>query len=262
LRKIHRPTRKKTHSVSEAVQQPKASPLLEFTHDRNELGIMFIQSLDALRSSSASILQNDDGGSSFSVLPPDDSSHFECFSPMLEMSPVKESARSVLKYMYSGTISTYLSPYLRDQATQFFLQNYVFTEMATPHGGYLACLPTICGQVKEMKALSSIIISVGVAGISNIRKDPDLMRASQKIYSSTLQYTKSLLEDSSRAQEDQTLLVVLLLALYEVCRLIFSLNPQLKLNRISLVALHNRCSPGVAMLGALLHCYHFEAMIH
>ena len=80
-----------------------------------------------------------------------------------------------------------------------------------------------------MKALSGVMISIGAAGISNIWKDPDLMRAAQEIYSSTLQHTQSLLEDSSQIQKDQTLLVVLLLALYEVCLPIFPPRIELKL---------------------------------
>ena len=120
------------------------------------------------------------------------------------------------KDVHISIIPIALSPSLEEQATYFFFQNYVFTELATPYN-HLACLPAICSQVSQMKALSSVIISIGAAGISNIRKDADIMRAAQEIYSSTLQYTQDLLGDSSQIQKDQTLLVVLLLALYEVC---------------------------------------------
>jgi hypothetical protein len=130
--------------------------------------------------------------------------------------PKLPPARELIPNLHDDIYRFHLSPSLEDQATCFFFHNYVFTELASPYD-HFACLPILYSQAREMKALSGIMMSIGAAGISNISKDPDLMRAAQEIYSSTLQHTQSLLADSSQIQKDQTLLTVLLLALYEVC---------------------------------------------
>jgi hypothetical protein len=276
LRKISRSSQKKTSqkktpSVDEPLQQSKPSPAPDFTNLVLGLNSPNHEDFDGRRGSSASAFEYNDVGSALSA-PHFDLSHdfdrssnidlllnIQCSSRTLEILPASEFRRTSYKNMYSPTISTHLSPSLEDQATCFFFQNYVFTELATPYG-HFARLSTIFGQAKETKALSGVIISIGAAGISNIRKNPKLMHAAQEIHSTTLQRTQNLLEDSNRIQEDQTLLVVLLLALYEVCEPIFSRRLQLIFNgRISLAVLHNRCDPGVVMSGVPLRYYHLGA---
>jgi len=184
----------------------------------------------------------------------------ESSSSPLETSPAEESIPTSYVGPHIPAISPHLSPSVEDQAKCFFFQNYVFIDPAIPYGPFARLSTAIFGQAEETKALSGVVISIGAAGISNIHRDPDLMHKAQEFHASTLKRTQKLLEDSSRIQEDQTLLVVLLLAVYEVCEPIISRKNELTFNgRMSHVVLRSRYAPGVVMLGAPLHYYHIEA---
>lgn len=214
IEKVRGSSGKKRHSTDEVAEKSKVSATPDLTHDQRGPEVRISRRFDSRRRSCTSTLEYDELNEALSPLNVDYSPNVDCFWPTLELSPASDPIPFQPKDVHISIIPIALSPPLEEQATYFFFQNYVFTELATPYN-HLACLPTICSQVSQMKALSSVIISIGAAGISNIRKDPDIMRAAQEIYSSTLQYTQDLLEDSSQIQKDQTILVVLLLALYE-----------------------------------------------
>jgi hypothetical protein len=170
-------------------------------------------------------------------------------SPRSETSPPRQlNVLAPQENTYGYSISHYLSLPIEDQAIYFFYNNYIFVDMDIPYDLF-ACVPAICGQIHDTKALSSLIACIGTAGLSNLHKDHYLMRKSREIYCFTLRYTQNLLEDSSRIKEDQTLLMVLLLALYEVRGRSSSHHHQtwLTRKRISLVVCLNRCNRGAVM---------------
>ncbi|KAH8810849.1 hypothetical protein F5884DRAFT_672830, partial [Xylogone sp. PMI_703] len=102
-----------------------------------------------------------------------------------------------------------------EQATAFFFNNYVFTE-AWGHHCYFAYLPIAPNQIDTNKALSGVIVSIGIAGISLTRGDRNIMTNAHKVYSLTLCHTKAALVDSHQIHDYQTMITVLLLSLYEV----------------------------------------------
>ena len=61
------------------------------------------------------------------------------------------------------------------------------------------------------------IASVGMAGISNVKKDPHLMAAARQKYISALRMTNIALQDPVSARTDQTLTAIVLLGIFEVC---------------------------------------------
>ncbi|KIW99096.1 uncharacterized protein Z519_00759 [Cladophialophora bantiana CBS 173.52] len=137
-----------------------------------------------------------------------------CASPLANIPPGQRTSSASEERIDGGSLPMSLTPSLEDQAMSFFFHNYVLKELATPYN-HLVSLPTVSGPSSEIKVLSGMVISIGAAGISNLRNDPGLMHAAENIYSSTIQRLHTLLHDQNRIQKDQTMLLVLLLALYE-----------------------------------------------
>jgi hypothetical protein len=223
IRRVHGAPEKKTSSIKDKPMQQSATSLtsyitnyegapdgqdIEFCSKQNEILVFTAEHGDNNEQISASEFNT---WTEFEI--PFDfglSSEAEDSSAIVEMSP----AREVLPDSY-GDVHLHLFHSPEDEATCFFFQNYVWTDLATPYN-HLECLPLIFDQTKEMGALSGIVISIGTAGISNIRKDPELMHSAKENYLLTMRRTQILLKDQGQIQEDQTLLVVLLLALFEV----------------------------------------------
>lgn len=164
--------------------------------------------------------QYDIGRGTFSPTPSGDSPSGD--SPDIRVSSLRSETPPPTQQIVASRENTdgyciprHLSLPIEDRATCFFYKNYIFVDVDIPYDIF-AYVPAICGQIHDTKALSSLIACIGTAGLSNLHKDHQLMRKAQKIYSFTLRHTQNLLADSSQTKEDQTLLVVLLLALYEV----------------------------------------------
>ena len=76
--------------------------------------------------------------------------------------------------------------------------------------------------------LSSALIAVGLAGLSNTTNAPEHTSMAHESYSVALSLTNTALRDSIESREDRTLMAVLLLGLYEVSSVLSSI-PILKL---------------------------------
>lgn len=149
-------------------------------------------------------------------------------SNLVSVSPAWSDDSSI-----SISISASLSLSLEAEARSFFFSNYVFAELDLPYSR-LTCLPVMFGQIHETKALSDMIVSVGAAGMANLRKDDGLRHTADGIYTATIQRLQNQLCLQTPIQTDQTILLVLLLALYEVCRPLLLLAPLTDPDRPSL----------------------------
>ncbi|KAL6802913.1 hypothetical protein GGI42DRAFT_343080 [Trichoderma sp. SZMC 28013] len=107
-----------------------------------------------------------------------------------------------------------LSVPITDQAVSFFFHNFVLTDPISG-GGHLEYLPVIYAGITRDLALPTAIIAIGIAGIANLRRNRDLMLAANAQYVLAIQLTQTALIDETLRLQDQTLVNILLLALYE-----------------------------------------------
>ncbi|EXJ76259.1 uncharacterized protein A1O5_00767 [Cladophialophora psammophila CBS 110553] len=197
----------------------------DFIHEGQESQVQNVELSSTQTDSSTSSFKHGKGDVVLSPSNPDVWSCFDafssfdlsfdttCASPLANIPPGPTPSASDER-IDGGSLSMSFAPSLEDQATSFFFHHYVLKELASPYN-HLASLPIVSGQSSGIKVLSGMVISIGAAGISNLRDDPDLMHAAEKIYSSTIQRLQTLLRDQSRIQKNQTMILVLLLALYE-----------------------------------------------
>ena len=114
----------------------------------------------------------------------------------------------------SDVISSSLSVSPEDQAACYFFSNYVFNRSML-RKSYLEYLPEVYGKISPESPLGQIITSLGMGGLANVRNAPDAKAVSTYKYASALRGVNALLRDPARAIEDETLITVLLLSLYE-----------------------------------------------
>jgi hypothetical protein len=83
--------------------------------------------------------------------------------------------------------------------------------------GFLNYLSMAYNSRPASAALLESMISLGVAGLSNTGKSPEVMSAARRRYAIALRLTNTALADPTQVKTDQTLMAVLVLALFEVC---------------------------------------------
>ena len=105
---------------------------------------------------------------------------------------------------------------LEDQAVCHFFTNYVYNK-STTRRGHFEFLPGIFAKNDPDSPVVEIMTSLGMSGLSNVQRAPEAKAISTQKYAAALRGVNTLLRDPERATEDETLITVLLLGLYEVC---------------------------------------------
>lgn len=77
-------------------------------------------------------------------------------------------------------------------------------------------LPTIYSNQPVGTALRQVIAAIGLAGLSNFWKAPNIMAQANRAYSIALQTVNVSLGKIEEAKLDQTVVTIMLLAQYEV----------------------------------------------
>ena len=112
-------------------------------------------------------------------------------------------------------LSSSLTASPEDQAACYFFSNYVLNTSRF-RKGYMEYLPRLYGKNSPDSPLAQIVTSLGMAGLANVRNAPEAKAVSTYKYASALHGVNAMLRDPARAADDETLIVVLLLSLYEV----------------------------------------------
>lgn len=102
------------------------------------------------------------------------------------------------------------------QAFGFFFNNYPSQPSKTLGNIYKVIHTLCCGATSESPLLC-MIVALGLAGSSHHTSTSGMEVASYVWYDKALGKLNRSLRDRELVKQDQTLLVVLLLALYEVC---------------------------------------------
>jgi hypothetical protein len=116
---------------------------------------------------------------------------------------------------------------LPDASTRFFAWSFPFSDMGAVLLSFNDYIPDdtsrplrkLYSEAPSDSALSNIITAIRVAGLSEVTEQPRLMTTANAKYAEALASIHSALRDAEKAKADETLLVVLLLGLYEEVRI-------------------------------------------
>jgi hypothetical protein len=129
------------------------------------------------------------------------------------------TSSSLLPLTPLARIQSAISPSIESQATCFFVHNYVLAESAHARD-QLVCLLRTSAQNSE--TLLAAMVAVGMAGMSNIRRDSNLSMLARQKYIFAVRRTNELLRDPIQATTDEIFTAVSVLAFFEVG---YSANP-------------------------------------
>ncbi|KAL6715362.1 hypothetical protein ACLMJK_007628 [Lecanora helva] len=101
-----------------------------------------------------------------------------------------------------------------DGAAQFFFNDYVI-DRSVVGSAFFSTLPVLLAKAPVNGVLSKIIAAVGLASFSNARRVPDLTQKAAAMYATALRFVNAAIANPVMAKSDDTLIMVLLLALYE-----------------------------------------------
>jgi hypothetical protein len=108
-----------------------------------------------------------------------------------------------------------LQPSADDQATSFFFQNYIPDKDQFPTGSFQYLADIYSGE-KVGQEVADGVASLGMAGLSNFWRSPNIMVNANIKYTSALRLLSSKMRDMNEAKADQTFIAVMLLGLFEV----------------------------------------------
>jgi Fungal specific transcription factor domain len=96
-----------------------------------------------------------------------------------------------------------------------FFNYYVLPNPAKGRSKLYNSLPEIYANAPGNSALCACIVALGIASMSSSMKIPSLMMKANAKYAEALNLINSALRDPLEAKRDDTLMVVILLGLYE-----------------------------------------------
>jgi hypothetical protein len=114
-----------------------------------------------------------------------------------------------------NTIPADVPPIAEDVAANCFFNYYVLPNPAKGPSKLYNSLPEIYAKAPPDSALSATIVALGIASMSSSMKIPSLMLKANAKYAEALNLINSALRDPFAAKLDETLMVVILLGLYE-----------------------------------------------
>ncbi|KAI9172720.1 hypothetical protein HJFPF1_02233 [Paramyrothecium foliicola] len=113
-----------------------------------------------------------------------------------------------------------VSPPVRDRATNFFIQQYVFAPMFSSHNPTLQSnheyLPSLLRtQDSELGLLGTAVAAAGFAALSNAVNAPAWRAESFRLYSKAIRQLQQALQDPVQRVSDETLGAVLIMGTFE-----------------------------------------------
>lgn len=108
-----------------------------------------------------------------------------------------------------------LSISLEDEATNYFFHSFVMSDPVSSTN-FLSYIPSLCKKGADPSPLPEIISSIGMASLSNIKKDSRIMFEARRKHTLVLQAINGALQDPEGAKLDTTFAAVMLLCLFEV----------------------------------------------
>ena len=172
----------------------------------------------------------------------------------------------LLSLTHDSYLTRPLSQAVQSSGASFFFTNYACDD-APGIRGYRLWLTNAYQTEAPNEGIRAAIEAVGLAGISNISYAPAVFFESQRRYGRALAAAKSALVDPGQVGTDTTLMIVILLQLYEVCS-VFWLSVSNMGGRLTFppsllpLTIGDTVTPGPRIFGGLQHYCIFEAGSH
>lgn len=147
-------------------------------------------------------------------------SNASSLSPSPEVTPEPFQSQALVRTAGANSTSSIFVPYplessITDRAATFFFANYVHSDPPFSE----EYLQFLCqAYARSNPALTDVIEAVGLAGISNVFKAPEIMAKATQRYGRALTLTNNALGDPKEATTDATLMAIWFLGIYEVSR--------------------------------------------
>jgi len=119
----------------------------------------------------------------------------------------------IVRQIHSPTSAFSFVPSIEDQATAFFVTNYVMNSSG-PTSGYLDYVSTICNPSEDIGLLAAMK-AVGIAGIAHSVQEPALLNVARGHYLKAIQGTNAALKSPTMVKRDSTLTAIMILSIYE-----------------------------------------------
>jgi hypothetical protein len=103
------------------------------------------------------------------------------------------------------------------QGDCFFFRNYILDDKTFPNG-YFSYLPSFCSKLPADNPVTSLVTSLGMAVLANTRNSPAMRTTAIAKYAAAIRSMNAALQDPVQASSNSTLIIVVLLGLYEVSR--------------------------------------------
>ncbi|KAJ5758609.1 hypothetical protein N7520_005765 [Penicillium odoratum] len=114
------------------------------------------------------------------------------------------------------TISLAVSASLEDQGLRFFCTQFVTDAAAAMEGPFFLSKLPFLNTVSVELPFRDAVLSVGLAALSNVTRDPSLRLAAREKYVASLQTVRRAVENPLQARPNQTLNIILMIGLYEM----------------------------------------------
>jgi hypothetical protein len=96
------------------------------------------------------------------------------------------------------------------------MTHYILLNPLVLQGVWFLSNSQIWRQANPSEAVLNAITSVGLAGLSNVKRDEQMMLIARQKYASAIHLTRQALADPLEIKKDRTLRAVALLAFFEV----------------------------------------------
>jgi len=119
----------------------------------------------------------------------------------------------IVRRVHSQISGFSVAPSIEDQATAFFVTNYVINTSG-PTRGYLEYLSTIYNPSEDTSLLAAMK-AVGIAGLAHYAQEPALLNQARYHYLKAIQDTNAALKSPVMVKRDSTLSAIMILSIYE-----------------------------------------------
>ena len=115
------------------------------------------------------------------------------------------------------TIPAVVSSNVEDQGLKFFLTQFVTAVSGVEEGPFIISSSPLLKTLAKELPLRDAVVSVGLAALANVTRDRCLHTLAREKYLGAINTVRQAVENPKQANPDQTLKLILMLSLYEVC---------------------------------------------
>ncbi|TAQ90657.1 hypothetical protein B7494_g1029 [Chlorociboria aeruginascens] len=107
-----------------------------------------------------------------------------------------------------------MQPTAEESGTNYFVANFV-AHRSGPSTGHFTYIHEFCRQHTLDNILKCSIVAVGLAGLANVSRSPELLIRARRAYASTLQQINAALSSPTEAVKDEVIMSIMVASIFE-----------------------------------------------